>query len=185
MPATIDVKDAANATVTVATNDALATLIGEVQASPTSNTILDRLKTLATNTAAATPAGTNSIGGVTVTGSATGGATPYHLLSANTTNATVVKASAGTLKGVQVFNLNAAARYLKLYNLATTPDESSTVVKQILIPGNTAGTGAVINLPPEGVAFGTGIAFRTTTGIAANDTGAVAANEILIELDYK
>jgi hypothetical protein len=44
----IDVKDAAGVTRTVDTLDAIAALVGEVQASPTSNTLLDRQKTLAT-----------------------------------------------------------------------------------------------------------------------------------------
>jgi hypothetical protein len=64
MPSTIDVKDAAGTTRTVATLDAIALLLGEVQASPTGNTLLDRVKTLATLLAAATPAGENHVGQV-------------------------------------------------------------------------------------------------------------------------
>lgn len=44
----ITVKDAIGANVDVATLTAIAALIGEVQASPTANTLLDRQKTLAT-----------------------------------------------------------------------------------------------------------------------------------------
>ncbi len=65
MPNTIDVKDGAGSTVTVNTIDALLTRIGEVQASPTSLTLLDRLKSIAA--AAAAPviaAGTAIIGKV-------------------------------------------------------------------------------------------------------------------------
>jgi hypothetical protein len=47
MPMSINVKDAAGSTVSVATNDALVAQIGEVQASPTANTVLDRLKAIA------------------------------------------------------------------------------------------------------------------------------------------
>lgn len=130
-------------------------------------------------------AGANLIGSVTVVGATTGGATPYHLVSAATTNAIVVKASAATLKGVQAFNLNASPRYLKLYNKAAAPDENDTPLKVILIPGNSAGGGVIPHFPPEGIAFGIGLAFRLTTGIADNNTGAVAASEILVELDYK
>ena len=43
---TIAVKDAAGVSREVATNDALAALIGEVQAAPTQNTVLARLKDL-------------------------------------------------------------------------------------------------------------------------------------------
>lgn len=44
----ITVKDAAGTDRDVATLDALIAIVGEVQASPTANTVLDRLKTLAT-----------------------------------------------------------------------------------------------------------------------------------------
>ncbi len=48
MVSSILVTDATGTERTVATADALVTLVGEVQASPTSNTLLDRLKTLGT-----------------------------------------------------------------------------------------------------------------------------------------
>jgi hypothetical protein len=63
----ITVKDSAAVDRDVATLTAIAALIGEVQASPTSNTMLDRLKALATALAAlpqnnVLAAGTNAIG---------------------------------------------------------------------------------------------------------------------------
>ncbi len=64
MPNAIDVKDAAGSTVSVATLDALLTRIGEVQASPTANTTLDRLKALATLLAGGLPAALSANGGV-------------------------------------------------------------------------------------------------------------------------
>lgn len=117
---------------------------------------------------------------------ATGGATPYKLISAATTNATSVKASAGTLYGIQVFNLNAAARYLKLYDKASAPTVGTdTPVKVLMIPGNTAGAGVVVPVATCGLIFSSGIAFALTTGITDADTGAVAASEIVVNLDYK
>jgi hypothetical protein len=134
----------------------------------------------------ALPAGTNSIGGVTLTGSTTGGASSYHLVAANTTNATSVKASAGTLKGIQAFNSGSVVAYLKLYNKASAPTVGTdTVVKTIAIPASSTGAGVVVPLPPEGLAFGTGIAFAITGLVADTDTTAVAASSINIELDYK
>lgn len=116
---------------------------------------------------------------------ATGGATPSVTISAASTNATSLKASAGTVFGIQVFNTNAAARYLKLYNKASAPTVGTdTPVKVITIPGNTAGAGAVVSLPDHGVAFGTGIAWALTTGAAHTDTGAVALSEIIVNIDY-
>lgn len=123
---------------------------------------------------------------VSLSAAASGGATPYHLVSAASTNATVVKASAGTLKGIHAFNINASPRYLKFYDTASTPTAGSGTVKRtVLIPGNTSGGGASLKLPPEGINFASGIAFVTVTGIADTDATAVAANELLIELEYK
>jgi len=114
-----------------------------------------------------------------------GGLSMSKTISAASTNATSLKASAGQIYGIQVFNLNAAARYLKLYNKASAPTVGTdTPVKVILIPGNTAGAGAVMDFP-NGLAFGTGIAWALTTGITDADTGAVAANEIVVNIDYK
>ncbi len=56
------------------------------------------------------------------------GTTPYHRVSTADTNATSVKASAGTHYGVQAGNVNAAARYLKLYDKATAPTVVGTDV---------------------------------------------------------
>lgn len=112
-------------------------------------------------------------------------ATPYSLVSAATTNATSVKASAGVIYSIQVGNINAAARYLKLYNKASAPTVGTdTPVKRLLIPGNTAGGGNNVPVPINGISFTTGIAFALTTGIADSDTTAVAANEILVNIDY-
>ena len=113
--------------------------------------------------------------------SATGGYTPNKLISAATTNATVIKASAGTLGYVQASNINAAARYLKFYNKATAPVVGTDVPVHVwLIPGNTAGAGTNIPIPSEGVNFSAGISFALTAGAADSDVAAVAASEIIV-----
>lgn len=117
-------------------------------------------------------------------GIAQDGWTPARLLSAASTNATSLKASAGQLGLIIAINTNAAVRYLKLYNLATAPTVgTSTPVATIPIPGNTAGAGVAISIP-GGLNFSTGIAYALTTGAADSDTGAVAANEIILTLGY-
>lgn len=132
----------------------------------------------------ALPAGTNTIGDVGLAPRTSGGLTMHKTISAATTNATSVKASAGQVYSVQVFNTNAAARYLKLYNKASAPTVGTdTPVKTLTIPGATTGAGLVLSWP-QGLAFGTGIAFALTTGAADSDTAAVAANEIIVGLDY-
>jgi hypothetical protein len=129
-----------------------------------------------------TPGTTNAVQAVPGT---SGGLSMSKVISAASTNATSVKSSAGQVYSVQAFNTNAAARYLKLYNKASAPTVGTdTPVKTLLIPGNTAGTGFVINWP-AGIAFSTGIAIALTTGIADSSTGAVAASEIVVNIDYK
>lgn len=112
-----------------------------------------------------------------------GGATMSKTVSAASTNATSVKASAGQVYGIVVNNQNAAVRYLKLYNKASSPTVGTdTPVKTIAIqPGQTLS----VPVPAVGWVFSTGIAFALTTGVADSDTGAVSANEHVVNIDYK
>ncbi len=193
MPTAIDVKDAAGSTVSVATLDALLARVGEVQASPTSLTLLDRLKSIAA--AAAAPviaAGTNIIGGTQPVSGAAGGASVTRVKSAATINATVVKAAAGTLYSVRVVNLDTASPvYVRLYNKATTPDpsaDSALLIDEIYVPAAasaTAGSVVVWSGPAVGVAFSTGIGFATATGVADIDETAVAANKVITSVVWK
>lgn len=117
-------------------------------------------------------------------GVAQDGWTPHRLVSAATTNATSVKASAGQVGFIFAVNLNAAVRYLKLYNKASAPTVGTdTPIATLPIPASTTGAGFVLPIP-GGVNFSTGIAYATTTGVADSDTAAVAANEILLFMGY-
>lgn len=111
------------------------------------------------------------------------GLTSSGLISAATTNATSVKASAGQLCGIQASNINASARYLKFYNKASAPTvgTDTPLFAPLLIPPNSSGL--VFN-SPFCISFSTGIAYATTTGVANSDTGAVAANEIVVNVFY-
>ena len=123
--------------------------------------------------------------GVTPVAATIGGATPYKLISAATTNATSVKGSAGQIYSITGFNINAAVRYLKIYDKATAPTVGTDVPKHVYpMPGSTTGGGFTLSIP-VGQIYTAGIAIAITTGIADTDTGAVAANEIVINLDYK
>lgn len=117
-----------------------------------------------------------------VPSAAQGSSTTHHAISANTTNATSVKGSAGTVHCLQVSNINAASRYLKLYNKATAPTVGTdTPVMTIMLPPN---SNQVIPTGPYGIRFSTGIAYALTTGITVADTGAVAASEHSIGIFY-
>ena len=62
--------------------------------------------------------------------------TTYHLVSAATTNATVVKASPGKLYGWYISNNNASARKLAFTIQMSTPTAGASVFFTLLIPGS-------------------------------------------------
>ena len=114
-----------------------------------------------------------------------GGLVMAKLISAATTNATSVKGSAGQVYAIEAFSTANTAVYLKLFNLSAAPTVGSdSPVKILTVPGNTRGAGLVINWD-KGIAFSTGIAFCLTTGVSDSDTGAVVANEIIVNVGYK
>ncbi|MFT3671302.1 hypothetical protein [Aestuariivirga sp.] len=161
---------------------ALAAVTGNVTvAAQTSNTTM-----FVTTEGAVTINGTVPVSG-SLTSAGTVTNTPAVPTTSNTnsaasTNATSVKASAGTVYNVTATNINAAIRYLKLYNKASAPTVGTDVpVLTIPIPA----TGSV-NLPfgELGKRFATGIAFAITAAAADTDTTAVAASEIKVSIDY-
>ena len=111
----------------------------------------------------------------------TGGLTTYHLVSAGSTNASSVKASAGQLYGWYIYNSNAAARKVAFHNTAGTPTAGASVFFSLVIPPS---SGANV-FSTIGMAFSTGIGITTVTGLADSDTAAVAANDLIINLFYK
>jgi hypothetical protein len=123
--------------------------------------------------------------GVTIKPATSGGVTPYMYLAAASANqdSQSVKGSAGQLYGYDLFNANAAIRYVKIYDKATAPTSADTPKMVIMVPGNTAGAGAVKDLS-SGVAFASGIGIRITTGQPNADTGAVTAGDVVVNLQY-
>lgn len=111
----------------------------------------------------------------------TGGCSVGKFISAASTNATSLKASAGQVFGFFAVNTNASARFLKIYNKASSPTVGTdTPVLTIGLPGS----GGIAFSFPTGIPFATGIAYALTTGAADADTGAVALSEITGALLY-
>jgi len=132
----------------------------------------------------ALPSGSNTIGNV---GLVDPGTSNYSLIAANSTNATSVKGSAGTVYEISLANISASTTaYLKLYNSASAPTcGSGTPVARYLIPfAASGGAGSNISLS-LGKTFSTGIAFCITAGIADSDTTAVAASTVIVNMTYK
>lgn len=126
------------------------------------------------------PTGTNTIGGANIRPTTSGGLTVFHLISAATTNATSIKASAGQVYGWFIQNTNAATRYVKFHNTAGTPTAGTGVVLSLGIPAGGAANVEFTN----GIQFTTGIGITTVTGITDADSVAVAANDLNINLLY-
>lgn len=113
-----------------------------------------------------------------------GGTSVSSFLSTAAVQATVVKASAGQVYAVQFFNINSTPVYVRFYNQTGSPGTGDTVVWRGIVPGNTAGAGFVFEFP-NGLAFGTGIAFRCTGAVADNDNTSLAANTVMGNIIYK
>src|ERR1700722_559846 len=118
----------------------------------------------------------------------TGGLTMYRLLSANSDNATNLKNGAGQVYGINVYNLGTTIAFLKLYNKVSTPvPGTDTPVKTIPIPpASASGQVGGVSIPPDAIgrAFSLGIGFVISANLADSDTTAVAANQIVLNLEY-
>ena len=110
-----------------------------------------------------------------------GGCTIYHVVSAGSTNAANIKASAGRVLGWAIFNNADYPIYVKLHNTAGTPTAGSGVVYTV---GVQAGTHVSFD-DDDGLGFATGIGISITKLIADNDTTAVLASDCVVNLHYK
>ncbi len=111
----------------------------------------------------------------------TGGLTNFHLVAAATDNATNVKASAGQVYGIHVYNNATYPVYVKLHNTAGTPTAGTGVVYTL---GIQAGVRGEVNFP-QGYALGTGIAITVIKSITDAGSTAVALSDCVIDLLYK
>jgi len=117
--------------------------------------------------------------------STSGGLLSMKLISTASTNATSVKGSAGQLYAVEAFNTTNQPVFLKLFNLAAAPTVGEdSPVKILVLPGNTRGAGLVINWD-KGIEFSNGIALCLVTGVSNGSTGAVEANNVVVNCNYK
>jgi len=110
------------------------------------------------------------------------GALTYSLISAATTNLNVVRDNGGNLGSIIAIGLTSDVRFLKIYNKASEPILSTDVPKLIIpIPANTQGAGVAISFK-DSIAFNLGISIAITSGFANNDTGAIGAGDVIVNL---
>lgn len=109
---------------------------------------------------------------------------PFRLVSAASTNSTLVKAGGTLLTGIWVSNINAAICYLKLYDKATAPTIGTDTPRLTLgVPGNAAGAGASLAIP-GGCRFLLGLGLGLTTAPADASVAAVLASEVVVSLVF-
>lgn len=124
---------------------------------------------------------------VQLSGYASGGLSIFRSLDIDETEEDV-STSPCTVYGVWVTNTATSTRFVKFYNAtaASTTVGSTTPVITIGIPGNSSDdVSGVFNVGGQGIAFGTACCVAATTGVADNDTGAPAANDVVVNVFYK
>lgn len=157
----------------------LETKIGEVQASPTANTVLGRLKDLLTGTILA--AGSAIIGKVGIDQTTPGTTnlvqatptprTPFFVDAVKAT-VTQVKGTAGTLAGWTLYNPNTSVVYVQVYDVASgTTVTLGTTVPTYVIP--LPPLSASNEKPPTTHANGIKFACTTTPKGSTNPTSGV------------
>lgn len=196
--ASFQAKDAAGNNVIVYTNDdpstgakqdtannALGATTGAKVITDANGTIQQYLRGLVSQWISGTlvvGAGANIIGDVGPSLRATSnGLTSSRVDAAASTNSTSVKASAGRIGQIDVFNVATSMRYLKFYNKASGPTVGTdTPVWVIPLPANSGYSGNF----PFGKYFATGIAYAITGGAADSDTTAVTAHDVTGSIDW-
>lgn len=112
---------------------------------------------------------------------ASGGTSDYHVVTGASTNTANIKASAGQVYAVAVFNNTTYPVYVKFHNTAGTPTAGAGVVTTI---GVQAGTQRDVSWP-SGMTFATGIGVSVVKDLADAGTTAVAASDAVIDVQYK
>lgn len=104
----------------------------------------------------------------------------YRSLSLGNTG-TVIKSTPAVLCGYSITNINAAIRFVKLYNLATAPSASDTPFLTIGIPPGST----VSNSIPGGLSFSAGLSARSVTTLPDSGATGSAADEVAVHLFYQ
>lgn len=113
---------------------------------------------------------------------ASGGSSYYHKVAAGSGDAASIKASAGQLYGVHVFNNAGYPVFVKFYDTASAPTVGTTTV--VFVTGVQAGQARDVVIP-AGLAFTSGIGIAIVKGIADSDATSVAASDCVVSVAYK
>lgn len=127
-------------------------------------------------------AGTNMIGGVNLVPATSGGCDTYRNIDLDETGQ-LIHAGACQLYGIFIVNAAAAKRYVKIYDHVDAPAVGTDPIAQTYEV--TASSNLSVPIPGCGVALAAGLGIGATTGLADNDTGAPAANDVMVHVFYK
>lgn len=129
---------------------------------------------------------TNITGSITVypgTGAVNWGPANFHtLISAASTNATLVKNSGGQVFTLVLTNTTASFRWFKLVNKSSAPTVGTdSPILNLAIPPNSS---LDVSTNTYAMRLGSGIAYAITGGSALLDTTAVAAGDVIVNIVY-
>jgi len=109
---------------------------------------------------------------------------PFSLVAAATANATLICNRPCVVTSIHAINVNAAVRYLRLYDSATVPVAGAgTPIRRYGIPGATTGAGFIL-APTVPFAFAAGLGITMTTGSADTDTAVLTAGDVILTIEY-
>lgn len=151
-----------------------------------SQTTISCLKQIDSDIKAAIPAGTNTIGGLFLVPTTTGGLSNSVTEPGASDNHAVIKNGAGQVYGIHVWNNSATINYGRLYNAGTGfngCNSATNLVYEFHIPASTSDAGFVVPIP-QGIAFATGISLCVTSSYGQTSTANATASAISLNVQY-
>lgn len=108
----------------------------------------------------------------------------FSVLAAGSNNATVLKATPGSIYNIEITNTSAAIKYVKFYNKATAPAPATDNALLIKRYGIAATSNLVVSVP-KGIPFTTGIGLAAVTGTSDTDNTGVTAADLMINVTFR
>jgi hypothetical protein len=126
---------------------------------------------------------TNFPSNISLSPSTSFGASSYHnLISAWTTNLTLVKNAVWTVTSLHLSNNTSTVKYFKFFNKTSAPVLwTDTPIQVYMIPANST---RELTFWAYGLRFTAGISYAITWGIANADATAIWANEVAVSIAF-
>lgn len=162
-------------------------IVGEAGVQGGSGTVSNTTQRVVLATDVGLPAGANKLGTTTPVGQVAGGNSVFNSTDLDESEEQV-KATAGTIYAIYVWNTTDAPLWLKVFNAtaASVSVGSTSADFDIMIPANanSDGAGFVIPIPTGGWPLDTAITMAVTTGRGVTDSGAPATGAAGVMVFY-